>query len=651
MNEKERKPVRAPYNFIPFHTKGRSGTPGAVEKTRMEKVLIRYPDIAELPRHDVIDPELKTGEIHVTMRAETPVFVSDGHKKKEIGKDGTITYKDDPHFFKGANGKFMLPGSTIRGMVGESMRILGYGLVRPGEDLEDYQIYFREMSAATGSAGDALKQYYRGVLGICSEQRGGKSVSVPGNVKSGYLRREGDRFYIRPAKSPCIRVPQSSAALEEAGLVEGEAETKDVVYTLDGKRVTSIAAGADPAPGEERGVLLYTGKGIGRREDPRSKNARYLFPAADEEADPVWITEEDLLSYQEDFENRKNILGEKQDFWALPQNGKEKPVFYIRHNGHVYFGMSLFLRIGYSHRLSDGLPGRREERGTENTPLDYAHAILGFAEKDRSYRSRVSFGDFAALGDPREGVAIKTILGQPKPSWYPGYVTDGRNYNEAEFYLRGYKLYWLKDAWAPPVPDGKEKVGSTLRPLPEGTVFRGVIRYKNLHPDELGLLLWALRLDDGCFQSIGMGKPYGFGRMKLTIDSLREYDAAALYAPDNLCRIPASGDQNSIERYIKLYDSYACEALHIKKTSKKAPCIRSEGPIQDFLYMRSTIRDRDEAGYMELPEYKNMAGILPTAQEIRESAEQARRKAEEEAPKDVNDLLAMWMEQINRNKN
>ena len=64
------KRVRAPYNFIPLS----------------EKVLLPYNSIEELPPHDRMDPALKTGEIHVSMVADTPVFVSDGDK-------------NEPHFF------------------------------------------------------------------------------------------------------------------------------------------------------------------------------------------------------------------------------------------------------------------------------------------------------------------------------------------------------------------------------------------------------------------------------------------------------------------------------------------------------------------------------------------------------------------------
>ena len=62
MGEQFQSKVRAPYNFVPF----------------ANKVLLRYAGPEELPRHDRMDPALKSGEIHVTMTADTPVFVSDG---------------------------------------------------------------------------------------------------------------------------------------------------------------------------------------------------------------------------------------------------------------------------------------------------------------------------------------------------------------------------------------------------------------------------------------------------------------------------------------------------------------------------------------------------------------------------------------------
>ena len=68
------KRVRAPYNFIPLS----------------EKVLLPYNSIEELPPHDRMDPALKTGEIHVSMVADTPVFVSDETRMSRIFSAGTM---------------------------------------------------------------------------------------------------------------------------------------------------------------------------------------------------------------------------------------------------------------------------------------------------------------------------------------------------------------------------------------------------------------------------------------------------------------------------------------------------------------------------------------------------------------------------------
>lgn len=175
MGEQSKSKVHAPYNFVPFS----------------EKVLLRYAGPEELPRHDQIDPALKSGEIHVTMTADTPVFVSDGRD----------------NFFRAPNGQYALPGSTIRGMVRQNMQILGFGCVHPGEDFEDVQIYFREMAAARGSAGGALKAYYQAALGVETRKVDrGRSVSVPTKVRAGYLRSTGRGYVIQPVRGTYLRV-------------------------------------------------------------------------------------------------------------------------------------------------------------------------------------------------------------------------------------------------------------------------------------------------------------------------------------------------------------------------------------------------------------------------------------------------------------
>lgn len=604
----EQSTVHAPYNFVPFSGK-----------------ILEYQ--GTVPAHDAVDPTLKTGEIHVTLTAKTPVFVSDGNR-------------DNPHFFRGPNGQLMLPGSTIRGMVRQNMQILGFGLVRPDDDVQDQRVFYRKVADARGSTGGELKQYYHSALAVKPiKSPSGKNYSIPQNVKAGYLCKTPNGYVIQPAEGTHLKV--SKDTLSQAGFESRYAEAIPVYYIGDGDYVKQIQRAGGPAPsGMRSGMLLCPGVDAGgdgtRGRNPKPPSHRYVIPPADEAASPIGISEEDALSYAADWEGRKNSLkggtqiqGKKieyaPDFWKLPESGEKKPVFYIQYNGHVYFGMSLFLRVGYRFSLKDGLPQHHKQKAEDPDFLDYPHAILGYATKDRSYRSRVSFGDFPAQGSPKEQPLVTTILGNPKISYYPGYLAKGDHYNTIDdknseqpgFQLRGYKLYWLKEAKA--APTDKEKAASKLRPLPAGTVFSGVIRYRNLRPEELGLLLWALRLEDGCFQSAGMGKPYGYGRMELTIDCLREFDLAELYGLDGLCCHAKSCPPEAVQAYIDAYDALAAKALYIKKPKKK-PSVKTQDEIQDFFYLHSAVwKSPESVSYMDLQEYQNIRNPLPSTADFRKN--------------------------------
>lgn len=603
--------VRAPYNFVPFS----------------KSVLIRYKNLEELPGHDVIDPDLKTGEIHITMEAETPVFISDG-----TGKG---------HFFQGANGKYMIPGSSVRGMTRENMQILGFGLIRPGEDIEDYQIYFREIADKKTSA----RNYYSKALAIKRVTTGtkGRSYWDPRNVQSGYLRKENGKYWIIPTKKRYLCITRKKLPSDLNHLHNRSCQVAYLVSQNGEATQIQEIKNKNELSGMKQGTLLFTGKPVGK------PNRVYLFPEADPNAEKIEISKEDEISYMEDWEKRKNVL-KPRDFWKLPtEEGEEKAVFFIRHEGHIYFGMSRFLRIGYKHALSEGLPPKHRQLfqiESDFSPLDYPHAILGFAEGKVSYRSRVSFGDLVIKEQSKEENPFQTILAEPKPSFYPGYVVGGKSYVDDDFQLRGYKLYWLKEAQKD-IPETPGKAATTMAPLPPKTKFEGIIRYKNLHEDELGLLLWALRLEDGCYQSLGMGKPYGFGRIRLTIDSLQEFDFAKMYTPEGLGTHPFY--TSKIDDYIQKYDNYASEMLKIKKP-KERPSIHTREEIEDFFWMRSTIRDNREVSYMkELDEYKNIKNDLPDVKLQREKTQPLSQetKVNTNTVKDDETLLAELLQKFN----
>ena len=657
--------AHAPYNFVPLPE---------------NKILSALKEGENLPSHDKMEPERKTGKIRITLTACTPVFVSDGNKK-------------DPHFFRTAGGEYAIPGSTVRGMARENMQILSLSPLHLKDDFMDFQIYFRQFAGRNDAVSGDLKDYYKKVLNI-DRINGQLFTSTAKNVKSGWIRCEQGKYYVSPTREPYLRVSRQHPDVQQFKISSelrdekerSAAETRannarvvEVFYTDDGQgNVKQIFKPTDPAvqepePRKKRGALLYTGKTVGKV----LKNCIYLFPEPDDAAKTERMSDEDVLSYREDFENRRNNLNAyyNPSFWELPREGQSKPVFYLKADGHLYCGMTQFLRIGYKYPLSGGLP---EYRVDLESLVDYPRAIFGFVSQKESWRSRVSFSDCLKVTEHQEMEPIQMILASPKPSWYPGYVVPDGNravhYNQegrvmanagdeaakAGFRLRGFKQYWLKEPVATSVASDKKKVGTTIRPMPVGTKFTGTVRYHDLTPAELGLLLWSLRLgleglqedkSEPCYQTIGMGKPYGYGRMLLTIDSLTEYTPDSLYGGDLLApqshRWKDKECAEKVNKYIQAYDAEATDKLAVKPGRNTQP-LHKRASIQDFLWIRSKIQSGSDYNYMALDDYRAMNSPLPVLRDLRNApqkadeqpAQQETVKPAAEEPADQNSIEA-----------
>ena len=301
-------------------------------------------------------------------------------------------------------------------------------------------------------------------------------------------------------------------------------------------------------------------------------------------------------------------------------------------------------RKGYKFPIADGLPPKYKEL-TDVGPLDCPSAILGFSRGRLAYRSRVSFGDFVAEAGAREGAPVRMILGEPKPGYYPGYLRPAqlqsgvKHYNDDDFRLRGFKQYWLKDTQKTDVPPGKEKVGTALCPLPAGTRFHGVVRFKNLSDAELGLLVWSLCLDEGCYQNVGMGKPYGYGRMSVRVERMVEFAPDDLYG-GSLCPAPSQKTDAALQKAVRdCISAYEREATAALGGAKKRP-LREMSAIRDFLYMKSAVQEGGAFGYMDLREYKNTRAPLPSAGEIRRAqSEQAPSRQQPATVEEKEELL------------
>lgn len=157
----EAAPVFAPYNFVEFPR-----NPAYIK------------DEAEIIGHNVMagnaedGEELFSGEISYTLEAMTPVFIDDGTKEHR--------------FCRNAEGKCIIPGSSMRGLIRSHAAVLGLGNVR--DDIDEYSLMYRNVAAGLD------KKRYSDILGasiIKMQNTQGKeyTLSVLKNVRAGYIEK------------------------------------------------------------------------------------------------------------------------------------------------------------------------------------------------------------------------------------------------------------------------------------------------------------------------------------------------------------------------------------------------------------------------------------------------------------------------------
>lgn len=153
------KYVGAPYNFIPFTNN-----------------IFRYEE-GKQTSHDDVSDELLSGKITYTITAETPIIVDDG----------------TGHFCKNKDGKYAIPGSSIRGLIRNNVQILGLSSVK--EDIDSYALMYRNVASGPKKE----RKRYAEVLGV--DNNDVETRGIARNVKAGYLTLKAGKYYINEVKS------------------------------------------------------------------------------------------------------------------------------------------------------------------------------------------------------------------------------------------------------------------------------------------------------------------------------------------------------------------------------------------------------------------------------------------------------------------
>lgn len=607
--------VGAPYNFIPF-----------------SEVKSVYAAADQLPAHNSMENDLISGEIEYEMTAQTPIFTDDGNE----------------HFHKDANGRYSIPGSSIRGLIRNNVQILGCASFN--DDIDDYALMYRDVTNTEKANGNRAAKY-DDILGV----KDGK----PMNVKAGYIKKEGETYFIYPTNAkgeyytlsektiqedyadsqeqnkvfsyPYFKEPggwKTQSNLDYAfQVVKGEKGENHYIgvnnenykpyfeaisYVVEKDKVKKVGL---PGKYLKSGYVISSGK-------IEEKKAIYILPGINIEASEVKksrfkILEDSMAAFRIDYQRKENMLGDAKEFFDLPKNGQLKPVFYLKHEGQTYFGFTPRLRIFYKHKIKEGLPNSQKGKS-----IDYAKAIFGYSSDQKGYKSRVSFSDAVLSGgDEYERNEVSVILSEPKPTSYMDYLVQNHgfaNYGLEHFELRGVKQYWLHEK---PVSskselekgeENKKKenkdVASTLRPLPKGVKFTGKVRFKNLTEKELGLLLWAIRLEKNSWTNIGKAKSFGYGCVSVQITSAKRINYEKAYNIQSMLNLTPF-EQLDVDQMIDCYKKIVAEWGEVEKSH-----------ISDFFKMKDStkIPNEEDIRYMSIAnsEYQSRKEPLPSIDEV-----------------------------------
>lgn len=546
----------APYNFVPLS----------------EDVWL--PSWGSLVSHDAPFKDGWCGEIKVEIRARTDMLVGGNRKRPPQGPTSV-------DFFVDADGKPSIPGSSMKGLIRSTLEILSFSRFswvddrRLGvRDLTPGGEFYRSKIAKTEWINNKKAFKARARAGFLRfENRKWNIVPCEyGRVEHSVLDQIG-LWDPSKGRNENFRTKQNS--LESQGRsVFVDPTVDELVYESRGRffcyRLFDTLARTQNA-GSVPGTVVLTGQ-------IRNKHREFIFYDGPQgfAAKPKPVPEAAIKGFLEVHKQYENDADSPWGYWRErllkkrdigPGSVNEAalpgiPVFYLEADEQIdKLGLAQMFKMAYDHTIHDmvGHTSPAHIAG-DGDGFDLAELMFGTVRKDggRSLKGRVSFGLGSVTAQPGARRSPGNIvLSSPKPSYYPFYVDQSgvvpdrvrgdrvperngvgtyKTYmadkaGSTDPKLRGWKRYLPRDIPAPVAAANNQlPVASELRPMPDGTTFACTIGLHNLRTVEIGALVAALTACSAIGPGkaplrgshlLGMGKPYGYGRVEITITAAR----------------------------------------------------------------------------------------------------------------------------------
>ena len=508
--------IKSPYNFVPAPKKDEVFTP----------------DWADQVSHDMPFSDGESGEIEFTITAETPIFIRNGHSKQDyavfekwrdqFGCDESRLSDEERErldrylSFSNYNGKYFIPATSIKGMLRNVLEIMSFSKFQNIDETKFYGL--RDMNNP---------QY--------------KNETNQRTLKSGWLKRDGQNWVIEEVEHGRIRMSDieqkfnlnrntfaDSDAVQKYKILEKMELSNNFSFDSDLIKVFSPTFSFNYGKlytfsdgGQFQGTLVFYGKIDNKHYDFIFKN----------EAINTFSVEDRLV------QNMYKLYSDDDlSLWNYFKNKVKIPVFFrVANNVVKHFGFSKLYRLNNGHYIKES-----ETMKYHNSvkKLDFVTSLFGETSENRNYalKGRVFVSHALIDSDFQLLENRKLVLSSPKSSFYPAYLTQPEQINDANpyktyvsdnFEIRGYKRYPVHNRIKQADINDNTEILSFIRPLDKGLKFKGKIRYHNLKPAEIGGLISALTFhgNKGLYHSIGSAKPYGYGKIifSLPVENWNKY--------------------------------------------------------------------------------------------------------------------------------
>lgn len=505
--------IKAPFNFVPVSD------------------TVFYPEWADCISHDVPFEDGVSGSIRIKITAKTPIFVRNGHTKKDAAETND-SYKS----FSNDCGKYFIPGTSIKGAIRNVFEIMSFGKMKTQEthkflqrEWDNEKVYTLKKEQGNIKAGwlhfDG-NEYY---VVPCSDFYRISHKNLDAFLgkelfEQNYSEEKGDKKYLNKSQKdkekkeigPKTAYYKYVELLERNGVSFNNLQNLNFV-TIPGKNGKNVRF--DDAGGRIKGSIVLTGQpGLWKYPRPEThripggKFYEFVFEYSNTNSTlsiPQNVIEDFLYGYKA-----------SKDWEYLEPHLKDTgvPVFF-RQEQHSVKDMGL----AYLYKLPfEKVPAECIPESHVSDRHDLAECVFGFISKDEkncSLKGRVQFGHAWAKANASP-LEKNYVLATPKASYYPIYAKNGDNWNEAN-QISGRKRYINRQK---PYENsaGSAAMTSCALVLPQNSEFNETITFHNLKKVELGALLSALTFHGSkdCLHSLGQGKPFGWGSILIEIENL-----------------------------------------------------------------------------------------------------------------------------------